>query len=358
MFADLVGSTATQEGMDPESVRRWLDRYYAVLRREIEAPRRPGREVHRRRRHGRVRRPGGPGGRRPARRGGRRACRARWPSSGAGARPGVGLRVGVNTGEVVVTADDDDVVGDVVNVAARLEQAARPGEVLVGEATFRLVRARAQLRAVPPLELKGKSEPVPAFLLAVARAHGGGRADLAVRRAGRRARAPHRRPRRRHRRPRGRSWPRSSARPASARRGWSGSWAPRPPTGPAWSMVRCDPAGGATFAPVAAALRQAASLDDDAARRDGASPASPRCSTRTSPIANRIAAGAAADPRRGRARAAGGDVLGGAPAGRERRRGAGRSSSCSTTSTGPSRCCSTSSRTSPSGPATCRCCSS
>ena len=36
LFADLVGSTATQEGMDPESVRRWLDRYYAVVRGEIE----------------------------------------------------------------------------------------------------------------------------------------------------------------------------------------------------------------------------------------------------------------------------------------------------------------------------------
>jgi class 3 adenylate cyclase len=166
LFADLVGSTATQEGMDPESVRRWLDRYYAVVRGEIEG--RGGRVVKfigdgvmavfgvpevreddadravaaARAMQGAVAELGGPGG-----------------------APGVGLRVGVNTGEVVVTADDDDVVGDVVNVAARLEQAARPGEVLVGEATFRLVRTRAQLRAVAPLELKGKSEPVPAFLL-------------------------------------------------------------------------------------------------------------------------------------------------------------------------------------------------
>ena len=64
-----------------------------------------------------------------------------------------------------MSADDDDVVGDVVNVAARLQTAAGAGQVLVGEATFRLVRLGALLRAVPPLDLKGKAAPVNAFLL-------------------------------------------------------------------------------------------------------------------------------------------------------------------------------------------------
>ncbi len=52
-------------------------------------------------------------------------------------------RIGINTGEVVAgdaTTGDRIVTGDAVNVAARLEQAAGPGEVLVGEATYRLVR--------------------------------------------------------------------------------------------------------------------------------------------------------------------------------------------------------------------------
>ena len=58
--------------------------------------------------------------------------------------------------------------GDAVNVAARLEQAAQPGEVLLGQETLGLVRDAVEVEAIPPLTLKGKSEPVPAFrLLAV-----------------------------------------------------------------------------------------------------------------------------------------------------------------------------------------------
>ena len=53
----------------------------------------------------------------------------------------VGLRVGINTGEVVIADDDADVVGDALNTAARLEAACPPGEVLVGEATWRLTRS-------------------------------------------------------------------------------------------------------------------------------------------------------------------------------------------------------------------------
>ena len=48
-------------------------------------------------------------------------------------------RIGVNTGEVVIGTEDALVTGDAVNVAARLEQAARPGEMLIGEATRALV---------------------------------------------------------------------------------------------------------------------------------------------------------------------------------------------------------------------------
>ena len=60
--------------------------------------------------------------------------------------------------------------GDAVNVAARLEQAAAPGEVLLGEPTYRLVRDAVTVEAVEPLAAKGKSEPVAAYrLLEVAR---------------------------------------------------------------------------------------------------------------------------------------------------------------------------------------------
>jgi predicted ATPase/class 3 adenylate cyclase len=81
-------------------------------------------------------------------------------------------RTGVNTGEVVAgdpTTGQRLVTGDTVNVAARLEQAAPALEVLIGEPTYRLVREAVEVEEVEPLELKGKSERVPAYrLLSVA----------------------------------------------------------------------------------------------------------------------------------------------------------------------------------------------
>src|SRR5437870_1121911 len=86
--------------------------------------------------------------------------------------PPVTLRTGVNTGEVV-TGDAGSgttlVTGDAVNVAARLEQAAAPGEVVLGASTYRLVRDGVEAEPMQALELKGKAEPVEAFrLLSVA----------------------------------------------------------------------------------------------------------------------------------------------------------------------------------------------
>jgi class 3 adenylate cyclase/tetratricopeptide (TPR) repeat protein len=77
-------------------------------------------------------------------------------------------RIGVNTGEVVTSNDAQSgrlLVGDAVNVAARLEQAAGPMEAFVGEPTYRLVRDSVEVEPVEPLELKGKSDRVPAYRL-------------------------------------------------------------------------------------------------------------------------------------------------------------------------------------------------
>jgi predicted ATPase len=74
-------------------------------------------------------------------------------------------RIGVNTGEVVTGEGDSLATGDAVNVAARLEQAATPGETLLGESTHRLVHAAVTAEPVEPLAAKGKSEPVRAFRL-------------------------------------------------------------------------------------------------------------------------------------------------------------------------------------------------
>jgi class 3 adenylate cyclase/tetratricopeptide (TPR) repeat protein len=80
----------------------------------------------------------------------------------------IASRIGVNTGEVVAgdpTASQALVTGDAVNVAARLEQAAGPGQILIGEPTLRLVRDAVKAEAVEPLTLKGKAQPVRAYAL-------------------------------------------------------------------------------------------------------------------------------------------------------------------------------------------------
>jgi hypothetical protein len=75
------------------------------------------------------------------------------------------IRIGVNTGEVVTGSGDSLVTGDAVNVAARLEQAAGTGEVLLGERTYDLVRGAVDAELLPPLEAKGKSDPMTAYRL-------------------------------------------------------------------------------------------------------------------------------------------------------------------------------------------------
>lgn len=78
------------------------------------------------------------------------------------------VRIGVNTGEVIVgerRAGGSPATGDAVNVAARLEQAAAPGEVLIGDSTLRLIRAEVTAEPVEPLRLKGKAGPVAAWRL-------------------------------------------------------------------------------------------------------------------------------------------------------------------------------------------------
>ena len=95
-------------------------------------------------------------------------------------RPRLELRnhIGVNTGEVIAgdaSLGQRLVTGDAVNMAARLEQAAGPGEIVLGDLTYRLARDEVEVEPVAPLTLKGKAEPVPAYRLmsvaAARRAH-------------------------------------------------------------------------------------------------------------------------------------------------------------------------------------------
>ena len=76
-------------------------------------------------------------------------------------------RIGVNTG-AVVTGDPSGqalVTGDAVNTAARLEQAATPGEILIGAETYRLTRDAVRAELADPVGAKGKAEPVTAYRL-------------------------------------------------------------------------------------------------------------------------------------------------------------------------------------------------
>jgi class 3 adenylate cyclase/tetratricopeptide (TPR) repeat protein len=79
--------------------------------------------------------------------------------------PELALRIGINTGEVIAStgpADGHDflITGDPVNVAARLQQMAELGTVLVGPRTFRDTEGTVAYLALPPMELKGKPRPV------------------------------------------------------------------------------------------------------------------------------------------------------------------------------------------------------
>src|SRR5215212_4238997 len=111
-----------------------------------------------------------------------------WPSSACRAAvemrdalPELGLqsRIGGNSGEVVTGTEERLATGDAVNVAARLEQAAQPGEVLLGEETYRLVRDGVEVEPAPPLAAKGKAEPLTAYRLLSVQAEAPARRDAA-----------------------------------------------------------------------------------------------------------------------------------------------------------------------------------
>lgn len=80
----------------------------------------------------------------------------------------LGVRIGINTGEVMAGDPSDGqlyVTGDAVNVAARFEQTASPGEVVLGEPTYHLIRDMVEVEALERLKLKGKADDVPAYRL-------------------------------------------------------------------------------------------------------------------------------------------------------------------------------------------------
>jgi class 3 adenylate cyclase len=156
LFCDVTGSTALGEATDPEAVRSLLARYFERMKAIVESH---GGTVEKFIGDAVMAVFGVP---RVHEDDALRAVRAAAEMRDALPAFGVEARIGLNTGEVVTGTQERLVTGDPVNVAARLEQSARPGDVLLGEETFALVREAVEAEA---LELKGKREPVAAYRL-------------------------------------------------------------------------------------------------------------------------------------------------------------------------------------------------
>lgn len=172
LFVDATGSTTLGEQLDPESLRALMGRYFGMMRTIIE---RHGGNVEKFIGDAVMAVFGVPSVHEDdALRAVRAAAEIRQAlvqlneelqqSRGMA----VAFRTGVNTG--VVVAGDPSVgqtlvTGDTVNTAARLEQAAQPGEILLGQATYRLVRDAVLAEPIEPIEAKGKAELMPAYRL-------------------------------------------------------------------------------------------------------------------------------------------------------------------------------------------------
>src|SRR6266545_6373729 len=159
LFCDVTGSTELGESTDPEALRALLARYFECMQGIVDSH---GGTVEKFIGDAVMAVFGVPVVHEDD---ALRALRAAEEMREALPELRVQARIGVNTGEVVTGTKERLATGDAVNVAARLEQAAQPGEVLVGEETFRLAREGIEAEPVEPLELKGKTEPVTAFRL-------------------------------------------------------------------------------------------------------------------------------------------------------------------------------------------------
>ena len=168
LFCDLTGSTELGEPLDPESLRGLMTRWYAAMREPVErhsgtlekfigdalmavfgVPQvheddalravRAAVEMH------------------------ERLARLNEELAAEG-RPLLQIRIGITSGEVITSDDATAVVtGAAVTTAKRLQEAAAPGEILIGDATRQLVENAAELEPVDPVQAKGKKKPVAAW---------------------------------------------------------------------------------------------------------------------------------------------------------------------------------------------------
>ena len=160
LFADVVGSSELSSSQDPEVVRAVMSRYFEIARTTAEVngggvqvlgdavmvvfgvPKVHDDDAE-------------------------RAVRAALTIRDVAANEaGVIGRVGINTGDAVATIGSErefSVSGDMVNIAARLQQGADPGEVVVGALTEQLTRLAVEYAPHAPIVVKGTAEPIAAF---------------------------------------------------------------------------------------------------------------------------------------------------------------------------------------------------
>jgi len=172
LFSDVVGSTPLGERLDPETLRRLMSRYFDRMKAVVE---RHGGTVEKFIGDAVMAVFGIPAVHEDdALRAVRAAAEMREALTDLNRElerdhgVAVEARTGVNTGPVVAgdtSRGQTLVTGDAINTAARLQQAAAPGEILLGAPTFRLVRDGVKVDTMQPLELKGKEGAVEAFRL-------------------------------------------------------------------------------------------------------------------------------------------------------------------------------------------------
>jgi class 3 adenylate cyclase/tetratricopeptide (TPR) repeat protein len=174
LFCDVTGSTALGERLDPEALRELLARYFERMKLIVQ---RHGGTVEKFIGDAVMAVFGIPVLHEDD---ALRALRAAVEMRDAFPELGVEARIGVTTGEVVTGTEERLATGDAVNIAARLEQAAQPGEILIGEETYRLTRDAVSVDAPERRVLKGKAERVSTYrLLSVESGEGPPRQNVA-----------------------------------------------------------------------------------------------------------------------------------------------------------------------------------
>ncbi|HEX8025066.1 MAG TPA: adenylate/guanylate cyclase domain-containing protein, partial [Candidatus Limnocylindrales bacterium] len=162
LFCDVVGSTELGERLDPEDIDRLMGTYHRLARRRIEAN---GGTVETFIGDAVVGVFGAPNVHEDD---AARAIRSalRIVDELAAANLGLQVRIGIQTGEAVVrvgedrTAEEGLATGDILNTAARLQNAASPGGIAVGEPTYRATEREFDWEDLGEIPLKGKALPV------------------------------------------------------------------------------------------------------------------------------------------------------------------------------------------------------